>query len=631
MHKQYTHPIELLAPARDQQVAIEAIKHGADAVYMGAPMFGARAAATNSVDDLARVCDFAHQFDAKVYSTVNTLVYDHELKQAEQMIWQLWHAGVDALIVQDMGILRLDLPPIALHASTQCDLRTPDKARFLEAMGFSQLVMARELTLTEIADLRRAVKVPLEAFVHGALCVCYSGRCQMSQAVKGRSANRGECAQMCRLPYDLIDEQGRVLVPGKHLLSLRDMNRANHLQQMLEAGVSSFKIEGRLKDVNYVKNVVAYYRQALDRIIDQSDGRFSRSSFGSSDIAFEPDVRRSFNRSFTSYFIDNRRPDSGTQMASIHTPKSLGQPVGRVVRARGNEVVLDTKLTLANGDGLSYLAPDGQFTGMRVNVAQGNRVILRERTNVGRGATVWRTYDKAMDDILSHPTATRRIAVNAVLRRVGQRLVLTLSDERGCRVTHAISDADLQPAKAPQHDRQRDTLAKLGDTIYTLSHAQTLPDTFIPASVLTRLRRETIDLLSRTWAMSRKRDRRRQEDMAAPCFATTLTSADNVANHLAARLYRDHGVTHIEPALECQMASQSNSPDWADDNASSQQRQVMHTRYCLRRELGACLQSKDAKKLPARLFLRTGNTLFSVHCDCPHCEMHLTPVLPSTR
>ncbi len=615
MQHHTTPPIELLAPARDSQVAIEAIVHGADAVYMGAPMFGARAAATNSIDDLATVCRFAHQFDAKVYATVNTLVYDHELRDCERMIWQLWHAGVDALIVQDMGILRLDLPPIALHASTQCDLRTPDKARFLQAMGFSQLVMARELTLDEIAGIRQAVQVPLEAFVHGALCVCYSGRCQMSQAVKGRSANRGECAQMCRLPYDLVDEQGRVLVSHKHLLSLRDMNRSGHLRQMIEAGVSSFKIEGRLKDVNYVKNVVAFYRQAIDRAIGESDGRWRRSSFGTSDIAFVPDVRRSFNRSFTSYFIDQRHPKNGSPMASIDTPKSMGQYVGKVIKARGAELTLDTPVSLTNGDGLSYMSPDGLFAGMRVNVAHASRVTLREPVAIARGTSVWRTFDKAMDDILSRPTATRRIAVDATLRSVGQRLVLTLSDERGCRVTHAIEAADLQTARSPQHERQRDTLSRLGDTIYVLRECVPLPGMFIPASVLAQLRREAVHLLDRTWAMSRCRARRRPEDNAAPCFATTLTSADNVANHLARQLYSDHGVTHIEPALECQMT---------DGQKPTSGQQVMHTRYCLRRELGACLKRKEAKKLPARLFLRTGNTTFAISCDCGSCEMHLS-------
>jgi putative protease len=501
-----------------------------------------------------------------------------------------------------------------LHASTQCDLRTPDKARFLEALGFSQLVMARELTFNEIADIRQAVRVPLEAFIHGALCVCYSGRCQMSQAIKKRSANRGECAQMCRLPYDLVDEQGRVLVSHKHLLSLRDMNRTTLLRQMIDAGVSSFKIEGRLKDINYVKNVVAHYRKALDEVIAQSDGQLRRASFGAAELAFDPDVRRSFNRNFTTYFIDCRKPDNGTQMASIDTPKSLGQYVGKVSRARGKELVVETQLRLVNGDGLSYFSADGQFTGIRVNVASGNHVSLRESVPIPRGTDLYRTSDKAMDDILSRSTAMRRIAVEAKLRRVGERLVLTLVDERGCGVTHAIDDVDLQPAKSSQEQRQLDVLAKLGDTIYTLREAQVLPDCFIPASTLTRLRRETVDLLDRTWHMSRHRDRRRPEDMAAPCYTDTLTSADNVANQLAYRLYRDHGVSSIEPALECQM----------DKGQATDGIEVMYTRYCLRRELGACLKTKDAKKLPARIFLRTGNQLISVHCDCTHCEMHLS-------
>lgn len=607
------YPIELLAPARDADIAIEAVRHGADAIYMGAPMFGARAAATNSVSELGRVCDYAHQFDVNVYATVNTLVYDHELRQVEDMIWQLWRMGVDALIVQDMGILRLDLPPIALHASTQCDLRTPDKARFLEALGFSQLVLARELTLDEIAGIRREVKVPLEAFVHGALCVCYSGRCQLSQAVKGRSANRGECAQMCRLPYDLVDDNGRVIITQKHLLSLCDLNRSQHLQAMIDAGVSSFKIEGRLKDMNYVKNVVAYYRQALDRLIAASDGRLRRSSSGNSEFCFEPDVRRSFNRSFTSYFIDDRKPANGSKMASVDTPKSLGQPVGKVVRAQGADLLIDTNLPLVNGDGLSYMGSEGQFAGVRVNVAQGNRVTLRERAAIARGTMLYRTYDKAMDDLLSRTSAQRRIALDATLRVVGETLVLSLKDERGCAVTHWGSDVELQSANSSQHQRQVDALSKLGDTIYVLRQVQVLPDVFIPASLLTRLRREAIELLNRAWRMSRPRARRMPENREIPYFATTLVSTDNVANHLAEQLYRDHGVVTIEPALECQPSLPLH------DNAHP----VMHTRYCLRRELGACHRDANAKKLPDRLFLRSGNVLLSVDCDCAQCEMRL--------
>ena len=297
MNKDKRHAIELLAPARDAVVAVEAIRHGADAVYMGAARFGARAQAGNSIEDMARVCDFAHNFDARVYATVNTIVYDHELKQVERLVNELYRAGVDAIIVQDLALLRLDLPPIALHASTQCDLRTPDKARFLAAMGFSQLVLARELSLDEIRAVRQVVDVPLEAFVHGALCVCYSGRCQASQVLKGRSANRGECAQICRLSYDLEDGKGNRIITGKHLLSLRDLNLTDHVAQMIDAGVSSFKIEGRLKDVGYVKNVVSHYRRVLDDVIAAQPNVLRRASVGESRIDFTPDVLKSFNLS----------------------------------------------------------------------------------------------------------------------------------------------------------------------------------------------------------------------------------------------------------------------------------------------------------------------------------------------
>ena len=412
--------IELLAPARDADIAIAAIDHGADAVYMGASHHGARADATNSLDDVRRACDYAHQFGARIYATVNTLIYDDELMEVERLVHDLYRIGVDALIVQDLGLLKLDLPPIALHASTQCDLRTPEKARFLEALGFSQLVMARELTLDEISDIRKATTVPLEAFVHGALCVSYSGRCAISQVLKGRSANRGECAQMCRLPYDLVDGQGRVLVAGKHLLSLRDMARHDRLEQMMAAGVSSFKIEGRLKDAGYVKNVVAYYRRAIDKVIERHPEQYQRASFGSVELNFEPALEKSFNRGFTHYFLDERHPKDGVSIASIDTPKSQGERLGHVTRCNGNTLSIDTHARLANGDGLSYLNAQGEFTGVRVNRAVGNgTVLLREPTAIPRGTLVYRTADKAFNDLLAKASATRHITVDAT-GRTGQ-------------------------------------------------------------------------------------------------------------------------------------------------------------------------------------------------------------------
>ncbi|MBQ9575761.1 MAG: U32 family peptidase [Muribaculaceae bacterium] len=603
--------IELLAPARDADIAIAAIDHGADAVYMGASHHGARADAANTLDDVRRACDYAHQFGARIYATVNTLVYDNELAEVERLVHDLYHIGVDALIVQDMALLRMDLPPIALHASTQCDLRTPDKARFLEALGFSQLVMARELTLDEIADIRRATSMPLEAFVHGALCVSYSGRCAISQVLKGRSANRGECAQLCRLPYDLVDGKGHVLVEGKHLLSLRDMARHDRLEQMMAAGISSFKIEGRLKDIGYVKNVVAYYRRAIDKVIDRQPDRYRRASHGSVQLTFDPAIEKSFNRGFTHYFLDERRPKDGTAMASIDTPKSQGEYLGRALRCNGNTFTIDTRATLANGDGLSYTDSRGQFSGARVNRALGGgTVLLRERADVPRGARIYRTADKAFADLLAKPSATRTIAVDAQLRYTGGLLTLSLVDERGNRVTHTLP-CDLQPAAKPQGDRQRAELAKLGGTIYRLNDAQVPGDTFIPASLMSQLRREAIDLLDRAHRITRHVDKRRPEDKAFPCPASTLEPADNVANRLAQAVYRDHGVTSIAPALEAGTPPDASTP-------------LMHTRYCIRRQLGACLQGKNASALPRDLYLKTGTTLLKITCHCSTCEMTLT-------
>ena len=603
--------IELLAPARDADIAIAAIDHGADAVYMGASHHGARADATNTLDDVRRACDHAHLYGAKIYATVNTLVYDDELMEVERLVHDLYRIGVDALIVQDLALLRLDLPPIALHASTQCDLRTPDKARFLESLGFSQLVMARELTLDEIAAIRKVTTVPLEAFVHGALCVSYSGRCAISQVLKGRSANRGECAQLCRLPYDLVDSKGRVLVEGKHLLSLRDLAQHDRMEQMMAAGVSSFKIEGRLKEMGYVKNVVAYYRRAIDKVIARQPERYRRASFGTVELTFEPAIEKSFNRGFTHYFLDERRPQDGHSMASIDTPKSQGEYLGRALRCNGNALTIDTRANLSNGDGLSFTDSRGQFSGARVNRVLGKgTVLLRESADIPRGARIYRTADKALSDLLAKTSASRTIAVNAELRYTSGLLSLTLDDERGNRVTHTLP-CDLQTAAKPQGERQRAELGKLGGTIYRLGEAQVPGDIFIPASLLSQLRRETIEMLDRAHRITRPIDKRRPEDKSAPCHVTSLEPADNVANRLAEQLYRDHRVTDIVPALEAGTPANASTP-------------LMHTRYCLRRQLGACLKGKNATALPRDIYLKTGNTLLRVNCDCKTCEMTIT-------
>ena len=605
--------IELLAPAKNLEIGIEAIKHGADAVYIGAPSFGARAQATNTISDINRLVDFAHQYQAKIYCTVNTILYDNELKDVEAMIHSLYRAGVDAIIVQDMSLLRLDLPPIALHASTQCDIRDAEKALFLQKMGFSQLVLARELTISEINEIANKVNVPIETFCHGALCVSYSGRCQISQAIKNRSGNRGECAQFCRLSYDLEDSDGNILLRQKHLLSLRDFNAHNRLEQMIDAGVSSFKIEGRLKDMEYVKNVVAYYSQALDKIVDAKE-IIVRSSIGKTNLTFSPQLEKSFNRSFTHYFLDGRHPDNGSSMASINTPKSQGEFLGKVINVQRNEITLDAAVAVANGDGISFFDRDGNYNGFRINKVIDNKLYLKERCNLSRGDVLYRTFDKAFTDVLSRNSAQRTIDVDFTLWVSGNILCLKAQDESGCAATHSIIlENEPQQAMKPQAERQRQVLAKLGDTVFTMRGCKIKDNVFIPASLLTRLRRETIELLLTCRKISYQRDLRKQEDFTAVFPYLTLESSDNVANTLAEKVYRDHGVKTIEPAIEQGKLIKNQA--------------VMTTRYCLRRELGACLKdSKTRNNLPPTLMLRNGRTLLKVDCDCKLCEMRISIV-----
>ena len=606
-------PIELLSPARDSLTAIEAIKCGADAVYIGAEKFGARSMAGNSVDSIRDVTAFAHQFGARVYATVNTIVYDHELADVERMIKRLYAADVDALIVQDMGILRLDIPPIALHSSTQCDLRTVEKARFLEAVGFSQLVLARELSKPEIAAIREATTVPLEAFVHGALCVSYSGLCQISHVLSGRSANRGECAQICRLPYSLCDDSGRVLLKDRHLLSLRDFNQSNRLAELLGAGVQSLKIEGRLKDVGYVKNVTAYYRQRLDAVIAQSAGRYVRSSAGRSEVDFTPDCSKSFNRQFTHYFFDERKPENGSEMASIYTPKSYGERIGRVLKCQGRNLMIESALSVHNGDGLSYLTRDGEYGGFRVNRAEGNRLQTANTVDIPRGSVLYRTNDKEHEDALNRAKVERRLWVDATLRVAGDCVSLELSDELGNNVVHALRSTAIAQSKSDQSEKQRQVLGKLGNTQYYLRNAETAGDVFVPTSELSALKRETLDLLSRATRITHQRPMRRAEDHSAVYPSENLDMRGNVANRLAREFYKEHGVKEMDSAIEVKRK--------ADIPADAP---LMTTRYCLRRELGACLKCGGAEKLPGQLFLQApdGRRL-RLEFHCTRCEMEV--------
>lgn len=601
-------PIELLAPAKNADIAIEAIRHGADAVYMGASSHGARAAAGNSASDIRRVVEYAHRFGARVYVTVNTIIYNDELDSVEKLVSELYRTGVDALIVQDMGLLRMNLPPVALHASTQCDIRDVAKARALAAAGFSQLVLARELTLDETAAIHQAVDLPLEAFVHGALCVSYSGDCQAGFATMSRSANRGECPQICRHKFDLTDAYGNVLIKDKHLLSLRDLNRSAMLGRMLEAGISSFKIEGRLKDVAYVKNVVGAYRRMLDEIISSNPDKYRRSSYGHSELTFTPDLQQSFNRGYTEYFTVAPRPD--IRMASIDTPKWIGQPVGKTIRSRGSRIDVRLTTDIANGDGLGYFDSRREFHGFRVNKAEGNTLFAAQPVDIPAGTTLYRNNDRKLTALLETDSARRQVDIRFALRTTPAGLALDVTDEAGHYAT-TTTDYQADQARSPQQATRREVLCKTGDTIYRVSEIEDAAgDLFIPRSILADLRRKALETLDKTVAATYPYDYRRPEDRQAMLYGDRLlTYHDNIANRKAAAYYRDHGAQATPPSMET--SGKKPAPGT----------RVMTTRYCLRREMGRCLRSENGQSWPTELFLQSGPMRFRLEFDCRNCRM----------
>jgi len=602
--------LELLAPAKNADIAIQAILCGADAVYMGASSHGARRAAANSIDDMRRVVDFAHQYGVKVYATVNTIIYDSELRSVERLISDLYHIGIDALIVQDMGILRMDIPPIELHASTQCDIRDVTKARFLSEVGFSRLVLARELSLLEIAGIHAEVPTQLEAFVHGALCVSYSGDCRASFMANGRSANRGECAQLCRLPYDLVDSRGNILKANSHLLSLRDLNRSNSIAEMAAAGITSFKIEGRLKDEAYVRNTVAAYSRLLDRLVEDSGGRYKRQSLGHSNPGFTPSLDKTFNRGYTTYFLSGKAPSKG--LASLGSPKAIGSKIGKVTACTTKIITASLDTALANGDGLGYFNRVGIFTGFRLNRVDGSKLYPATPQSIPPGTVLYRNRDKEFDDTIISARSARTITVDMVLRLLpDSRLCLELSDRRGNSVSATVMLDSLDAAVTPQEVPRRRILDKLGGTIYRAGKIVDLVgEYFIPASSLAKLRREAVLLLDSARRAIYKFGYRLPENKDAKYPAgDVLTVHDNVANRLAHEFYLSHGVRKIIPAVEV------SRPDGEVP--------VMTTRYCLRKELGRCLLTPAGKVWDTDLYIVSGNTRMRVEFDCRNCRMNL--------
>ena len=582
---------ELLAPARDLVCGRAAIDAGADAVYIGAPRFGARTRAGNDLGDIAALVAYAHTYWARVYVTVNTLLFDNELSAAVELIRDLHRIGVDAVIVQDVGLLECDLPPISLIASTQMHNATPERVRFLEQVGFRRAILARELTLVEIRAIRDATEsIELEAFVHGALCVSYSGQCYMSYAVGGRSGNRGDCAQPCRRSYHLADAQGRVLVRDRHLLSLRDMNRIEDLGEMLDAGVSSFKIEGRLKDAAYVTNVVSAYRRALDRQM-QSRG-LRRSSSGMSRWELSPDVDKTFNRGFTSYFLHGREESPG----SIETPKMLGELIGSVTAVDDRHFRLNTDAELHNGDGLAFFGADAKLAGTLVNGSQrrGQALIVTPNTMDGirAGLRIYRNHDHDFFRKIEEARPERTIGVHFTLAEMPTGLRLQVEDEDGNLATVSLAGEKVIARKPDQaEETARKQLAKTGGTPYrcesvTLAWSEPC---FLSFSALNEARRDALERLAAVRETNRPVMAGRAEPSNASYPERTLTFRGNVLNERAADFYRRHGVTEIEPA--------------AESGLDMRGRVVMTTRYCIKEELGWCPQAGAALQHAEPLYL----------------------------
>lgn len=598
-------PIELLSPAKDLNCGMEAINHGADAVYIGAPKFGARAAAGNSLEDIRELCDYAHLYGARIYVTLNTILKEEELEEAERMIWDLWHAGTDALIVQDMGITRLNLPPIPLHASTQTDNRTPEKVRFLQAAGFTQVVLARELSLNEIRRIAEATTVPLEVFVHGALCVSYSGQCYLSAALSGRSANRGECAQYCRLPYTMVDATGAEIVTHKHLLSLKDMNRSDQLEALLDAGVSSLKIEGRLKDVDYVKNITAYYRKKLDALLSRRP-EYRRASAGRSTYTFEPVAEKSFNRGFTPFLLEGRTAD----ITAFNTPKSLGEPVGTVKEIKGNSFTVAGLKQLNNGDGLVFFNRKGELEGFRVNRVEANRVFPLDMPQLAPKTPLYRNFDQVFDKLLAKPSAERRLSVKIEFLDNPFGFTLCMEDETGARIMLAEPFAK-ELARREQQDNIRTQLSKLGNAPFEASEVVVglSENWFVPSSLLADMRRRGVEKLLevRRARYPRETVKRVRPSEPIPFPERSLTYLGNVANGKARSFYQDHGVEQVDPAFE--LSPRKDVP-------------LMFTKHCLRYSMGWCptyQKNKSPYKEPYYLLYK--DTCLRLQFDCKHCQM----------
>ena len=624
------HLLELLSPARDADIGMAAINHGADAVYIGGPAFGARATAGNDIRDLERLIAHAHRFNSRIFITLNTILRDDELEDARRMAWQVYEAGADALIIQDMGLLELDLPPIQLHASTQTDIRAPEKARFLQDAGLSQIVLARELDLAQIAAIRAATdpaRTTIEFFVHGALCVAYSGQCFISHAHTGRSANRGDCNQACRLPYEVLDGAGRIIAHEKHVLSMKDNNQSDNLRALIDAGVRSFKIEGRYKDLGYVKNITAHYRKLLDEIIEE--GEFARASSGRTTFSFTPDPDQNFNREFTDYFVNGRKDDIG----AFDTPKTPGRAIGWVTQLGDKwfELEVSDKATmLHNGDGLCYYDLQKELVGVHINRAEcmnAKKGIWRvfpkndmaEFKDLRKGLEINRNRDMDWVRTLEKKSSDRRIGLWAALAETADGFALTLTDEDGFVGSASLAQAHQAATDAAKAEATlREQLGRFGTTIFEVNDISLRMNQpwFVPASSLNQLRRDAVAQLEAARAKGFIRlPRALPVEPPTPFPEDTLSYLANVYNQKAHDFYVKHGVKVIDAAYESKEEEGEVS--------------LMITKHCVRYSMSLC--PKQAKGVigvkgtikAEPLLLINGKEKLKLVFDCKPCEMHV--------
>ena len=627
------HQLELLSPARDADIGIEAINHGADAVYIGGPAFGARASAGNDIRDIERLVKHAHRFNSRIFITLNTILRDDELEAARQMAWQVYEAGADALIIQDMGLLEIDLPPIQLHASTQTDIRTPEKARFLQDVGLSQIVLARELTVQQIAAVHKALgpvdapgRANIEFFIHGALCVAYSGQCNISHAQTGRSANRGDCSQACRLPYQVTDAHGRFIAHDKHVLSMKDNNQSDNLRALIDAGVRSFKIEGRYKDMGYVKNITAHYRVLLDELLERRP-EFARASSGRTQVMFTPDVDKNFHRGHTDYFAQGRQDDIG----AFDSPKYVGVELGTVTRLAGDHFDLHTLAPMANGDGLNYMNKRSTV-GIQANRAeklgedeegQRWRVFPNEAMatlpGLKVGTVIHRNRDHQWEATLNKKSSERKVRVDLSLSETPEGLRLAVVDEDGI-ASEAVAALTLQPAQqaAQAEAGLRTSLAKLGNTMFEAGQVELALSQpwFVPSSAINALRRDAVAAHEAARLASWDRPpRKAPAEPRAVYPETQLSYLANVYNDKARAFYHKHGVQLIDAAYEAHEEPGEVS--------------LMITKHCLRFSFNLCpKQAKGVQGVQGQvkaepMTLVSGNERYTLRFDCKPCEMHV--------